>query len=374
MSQHAAPPRFPWRVTLVVAFLVVAATVVTGLLLGRDRVDSSAPAAASASASAGPSTTPTSTPSATLGSAGQDRQLTVLLTVRDDERQAVSSILVGVGGRTGSVSELLLPRALLLPTVPAMRLSQASDPNGGALAIVPLQTLLGVQIDAAVDLDRLAWGGLIDATGTRVDPVIGKQTGSFLLVLDRVLAGLPPDAGTMSELLTGLGSMARTTVTNEDAGRVLALIGRGLRAHESQRELLPVTYIRGGDERTAVVKRAETDVVVARLFPEALLQTGHSGPLRVVLQRAGASVGAELTARQTLASAGLGVVSDRPAGVAVDATRIVVPDGSAAAVAAGTQVATVLGLPPSVVTTDPDLAPVVDARVLLGPEAVAVTQ
>ena len=374
MSQHAAPPRFPWRVTLVVAFLVVAATVVTGLLLGRDRVDSSAPAAASASASAGPSTTPTSTPSATLGSAGQDRQLTVLLTVRDDERQAVSSILVGVGGRTGSVSELLLPRALLLPTVPAMRLSQASDPNGGALAIVPLQTLLGVQIDAAVDLDRLAWGGLIDATGTRVDPVIGKQTGSFLLVLDRVLAGLPPDAGTMSELLTGLGSMARTTVTNEDAGRVLALIGRGLRAHESQRELLPVTYIRGGDERTAVVKRAETDVVVARLFPEALLKTGHSGPLRVVLQRAGASVGAELTARQTLASAGLGVVSDRPAGVAVDATRIVVPDGSAAAVAAGTQVAAVLGLPASVVTTDPDLAPVVDARVLLGPEAVAVTQ
>ena len=374
MSQHAAPPRFPWRVTLVVAFLVVAATVVTGLLLGRDRVDSSAPAAASASASAAPSTTPTSTPSATLGSAGQDRQLTVLLTVRDDERQAVSSILVGVGGRTGSVSELLLPRALLLPTVPAMRLSQASDPNGGALAIVPLQTLLGVQIDAAVDLDRLAWGGLIDATGTRVDPVIGKQTGSFLLVLDRVLAGLPPDAGTMSELLTGLGSMARTTVTNEDAGRVLALIGRGLRAHESQRELLPVTYIRGGDERTAVVKRAETDVVVARLFPEALLQTGHSGPLRVVLQRAGASVGAELTARQTLASAGLGVVSDRPAGVAVHATRVVVPDGSAAAVAAGTQVATVLGLPPSVVTTDPDLAPVVDARVLLGPEAVAVTQ
>ena len=374
MSQHAAPPRFPWRVTLVVAFLVVAATVVTGLLLGRDRVDSSAPAAASASASAAPSTTPTSTPSATLGSAGQDRQLTVLLTVRDDERQAVSSILVGVGGRTGSVSELLLPRALLLPTVPAMRLSQASDPNGGALAIVPLQTLLGVQIDAAVDLDRLAWGGLIDATGTRVDPVIGKQTGSFLLVLDRVLAGLPPDAGTMSELLTGLGSMARTTVTNEDAGRVLALIGRGLRAHESQRELLPVTYIRGGDERTAVVKRAETDVVVARLFPEALLQTGHSGPLRVVLQRAGASVGAELTARQTLASAGLGVVSDRPAGVAVDATRVVVPDGSAAAVAAGTQVATVLGLPASVVTTDPDLAPVVDARVLLGPEAAAVTQ
>lgn len=374
MSQHAAPPRFPWRVTLVVAVLVVAATVVTGLLLGRDRVDSSAPAAASESASAAPSTTPTSTPSATLGSAGQDRQLTVLLTVRDDERQAVSSILVGVGGRTGSVSELLLPRALLLPTVPAMRLSQASDPNGGALAIVPLQTLLGVQIDAAVDLDRLAWGGLIDATGTRVDPVIGKQTGSFLLVLDRVLAGLPPDAGTMSELLTGLGSMARTTVTNEDAGRVLALIGRGLRAHESQRELLPVTYIRGGDERTAVVKRAETDVVVARLFPEALLKTGHSGPLRVVLQRAGASVGAELTARQTLASAGLGVVSDRPAGVAVDATRIVVPDGSAAAVAAGTQVAAVLGLPASVVTTDPDLAPVVDARVLLGPDAVAVTQ
>jgi hypothetical protein len=375
MSEHAGPPRFPWRVTAIIAVIVILATIVTGLLLGRDRVDPSAPTppppSAAATMSGAPTTSakPTAAATATTVPSGQDRQLTVLLTVRDDERQAVSSVLLGVGGHTVSVSELFLPRALLLPTVPPMRLAQASDPNGGALALVPLQTLLGVQIDAVVDLDRLAWGGLIDATGTRVDPVIGKQTGSFGLVLDRVLAGLPPDAGTTSELLTGLGSMARTTVTNEDAGRVLALIGRGLRAHESNRALLPVTYIRAGDERTAVVKRAEADVLVEQLFPEALLQTGHSGPLRVVLQRAGSSVGAEVAARLTLTSAGMGVVADRPAGVAVDSTRVIVPDTSPAAVAAGQQVATALGLPASAVTTDPELVPVVDARVLLGPDA-----
>lgn len=360
------PPRFPWRVTAIVAIIVIATSVVIGLLLSRDRVDSrpTAPTAVTAS----------SVPTISTIPSGQDRQVTLLLTVRDDEGQAVSSVLIGVGGHTGQVSELMLPRALLLPTTPPMRLSQASDPTGSTVAVWPLQTLLGVQIDAAVDLDRLAWGGLVDATGSRVDATVAKQVGSFDLVVDQVLAGLPPESSTTSELLIGLGSMARTTVTNEDAGRLMALIGRGLREHRSVRAALPVTYVRAGDERAAVVKRDETDALVAKLFPEALLQTGHDGPLRVVLQRAGATVGAEVAARLTLASAGIGVVPDRSQAQDVAATIVMVPGGSPQAVAAGRQVAAALGLPPSAVVADASASAIVDARVLLGPDLPVTAQ
>ncbi len=360
MSEHAAPQRFPWRVTALIALLVIVASVVTGLLLGRDRVDSA------------PTTTTSPTATSVIPS-DQDRQLVVLLNVRGEDGVLESSVLLGVGGSSGTVSELMLPRALLVPTVPPMTLSQTSDPSGGSLAAQPLQTLLGVQIDAVVDLDRLAWGGLIDATGTRVDPAVAKQPGSFGLVLDRVLAGLPPDAGTTSELLIGLGSMARTTVTNEDAGRVLALLGRDLRAHEADRAALPVTYVRAGDARAAVVKRQESDLLVGRLFPDAALATGHDGPLRVVVQRAGATVGAELVARSRLNGAGFGVISDRTSPVEVASTQVVVPDASEAAVAGGQQVAAALGLPVSSVVADTGTQPFVDVRVLLGPDATVGT-
>lgn len=364
MSEHAEPHRFPWRVTAIVALVVVIGSVATGLLLGRDRVGSADPTAT-------PSPGATSTAASIVS--GQERQLTVLLNVRGEERELVSSVLLGVGGTTGTVSELILPRALLLPTVPPMVLAQTSDPNGGSSAAQPLQTLLGVQVDAVVDLDRLAWTGLIDATGTRVDPAAGELPGSFGLVLDRVLAGLPPDAGTTSELLIGLGSMARTTVTNDDAGRLLALLGRGLRAHESDRAQLPVTYVRAGDARAAVVKREEADVLVARLFPDALLRTGHEGPLRVVLERAGATVGAEAAARLALADAGMGVIADRPTGAEIEASRVIVPSDSAEALAAGQEVAAVLGLPGTAVGTEGGGEPFVDVRVLLGPDAAVTT-
>ena len=46
--------------------------------------------------------------------------------------------------------------------------------------------------------------------------------------------------------------MARTTVTNEDASYLLALVGRQLRSLDVRREVLPVTYLRAGEARVAV--------------------------------------------------------------------------------------------------------------------------
>lgn len=354
------PHRFPWRVTALVVLIVAVASVIAGLLLSRDRVGSAEPPAAQP------------TPSAVTSSPlplEEQRQVTLLLTVRDDERVAVSSVLLGVGGGTDVVAELMLPRDLLLPTSPPMRLADVDDPTGPRTAEQPLETLLGVQVDATVDLDRLAWAGLIDATGSRVDLEAAEQPGAFGLVLDRVLKGLPYDEQTVGELLTGLGSMARLTVTNEDASLLLSLIGRGLRGDGVRREVLPVTYVRAGPARAAVTDLAASDAVVRELFPEALLRTGHAGAPRVVLQRAGATLGSQAAARIALSGAGFGVVADAAAQEPTVATSILVPEESEAARALGRDVAVALGLDPGLVAVDPAPEATVDVRVRLGGDA-----
>ncbi len=357
MSEHSHRT-FPWRTTAIVAGVVIVATAVAGLLLSRDRMQTAAPEDASVF-----------TPAPQLLPLEKQRQVTLLVVVRDAERSAVSTVLLGMGGDTGFVSELLLPRDLLLPTVPAMRLEQASDPTGSTTAEQPLETLLGVQVDAVVDLDRLAWSGLIDATGSGVDPDAAENPGSFPLVLDRVLIELPDDEQTIGGLLTGLGSMARTTVTNEDAAYLLGLVGREMRGQDVRRAPLPVTYVRGGSERVALADVSTTTPVVQELFPRALLRPGHAGQPRVVLQRAGAPVGAAVAARADLVSAGFGVIADQPSQQPEGQSSVLVPGGSEVALATGREAARALGLPESAVRVDPAAEAVVDVRVVLGPEA-----
>ena len=218
MTREPAPVhRFPWRTTAAIVGIVLAASVLAGALLARTRVD--APSAPAASPGTAMTATPTALASVVPLPRDADRQLTVLLNVRDDTRSVMSSTLLGIGGPSGSLSELALPPDLLLPTTPPMRLEQTTDPTGTQTAQRPLEALLGVHVDAILDLDRLAWGGLVDLakadTGSRpVDTAV-----AIPLLLDRVLAGLPRDPGDAAEVLTGLGSMARTTVPNEEIGR-----------------------------------------------------------------------------------------------------------------------------------------------------------
>jgi hypothetical protein len=255
-----------------------------------------------------------------------------------------------------------------------MRLQQVTDPTGSQSAHQPLETLLGVQIDALVDLDRLGWAGLIDATGSRVDVTAAESAGAFPLVLDRVLVGLPVKESTIGELLTGLGSMARTTVTNEDASYLLALLARDLQAKEVRREGLPVTYLRAGAERVAVADQRATADIVSALFPLAGLQPGHQGQRRVVLEPAGATVGSAIEARLRLVAAGFGVVEDRAVRPGVPSTTVFVPDDSEVSLAAGRDAATALGLASTTpVTVDPQPNAVVDVRVMLGSEVLPIT-
>ncbi len=88
----------------------------------------------------------------------------------------------------------------------------------------------------------------------------------------------------------------------------------------------------------------------------------------MVLQRAGATIGAATGARLSLVGAGFGVVQDGTEVEPVVTTQVVVPDSSEAALAAGSEVAAVLGLPATAVSVASAPDAVVDVRVVLGPD------
>jgi hypothetical protein len=244
-------------------------------------------------------------------------------------------------------------------------LPSCNGPRGPVSAQGPLQVLLGVQIDAAIELDRLAWAGLIDSGAALPDPERGEDASSFALVLDKVLSSLPPDEETIGQLLTSLGSMAPTSVTNEDASHLLAVIRAGLTEQSVKREVLPTTFIRGGAEPVSVIRQPEAAATVEALFPRAPLEPGHAGPTRVVLEPAGATVGATTTARAALGNASYGVVLGQLAG-SRPTSVVYVPVDTPRAVQQGQDVAAILGLPPTSVVVDTAPGPTVDVRVTLG--------
>jgi hypothetical protein len=92
--------------------------------------------------------------------------------------------------------------------------------------------------------------------------------------------------------------------------------------------------------------------------------------VRVVLQRAGATLGALTAARVDLAAAGFGVIVDPTDLELAASTVILVPRASDEARSRGLDVAEELGLPASTVVVDESPTAVVDVRVVLGPDAV----
>lgn len=352
-DEHAYP--FPWRLMAAVAAVVIAATVMAGLIVARNRVAVQVPTEASVFA-----------PAPDLLPVEERRQVTLLIQVRDEDGGTVSNALLAAGGGTGFVAELILPRDLLLPTVPPVRLEAVSGPAGPVGAQGPLEALLGVQIDATLALDRLAWVGLLDSLGGAVDPSRALVPSSFPLMLGRIVASLPRERDALGQLLTSLGSMAQTSVTNDDAAYVLSVLVAGMASQPTRREVLAATHVRAGDEAVAVARQPDADAAVRRLFPKALLQPGHAGPLRVVVERGGATLGAAASARLALAESGYGAVlwSALPGPAAT--TEVLVPDPSTQAAARGREVAAALGLPLAAVAVSGSPDPTVDVRVVLG--------
>ena len=100
----------------------------------------------------------------------------------------------------------------------------------------PLETLLGVQIDVLDRSRPLAWAGLIDCDRRASRRDRGRERRRPSRWSSTACSrGCPTTRRPSGELLTGLGSMARTTVTER---------GRQLRARPSWRQTCAASTIR----------------------------------------------------------------------------------------------------------------------------------
>jgi hypothetical protein len=330
-------------------------------------------------------------------------QRTLLFQVTDKDGRAVANVLLATGGAVNGGSRIYLSPILLVPTPLPTPLEATVGSSDTLQARTGVSMLLGVRVDAAVAFNRLALAALVDAVGgvpisvresVRVTDAAGRTVESvpvgartlpgvsaatyalalqpgerqadrlrrFGEVMERVLAELPDDVESMRQLVLSLGSLAKSTATNDELVDTLMLVQAEAAAGTSEQVVLPVTTLRSG--QAAVMQQPEGADLVDSLLPEARLTPGESRTTRVVLIRAGAPTAAVLTATDSLIEAGFTVVDGgrRPRGE----TRVVIPDASAESVSAGAAVAESLKVPASSVRIDGGGRPVVDVVVLLG--------
>jgi hypothetical protein len=360
-----------------------------------------APSADSAivSSASGPAVSRPTAPSAQV-------QRTLLFQVTDKEGLAVANVLLASGGAANGGSQIYLSPILLVPVPLPTPLQSTVGASDTLQARTGVSMLLGVRVDAAVAFNRLALAALVDAVGgvpiavrdsVRVTDSTGKtietvplgartldgvnaatyaltlQPGEsqavrmrrFAEVMERVLASLPDDVESMRQLVLSLGSLAKSTATNDELVETLMLVQSEAASGTSVEAYLPVTTLRANE--AAVIRRPLGPVLVESLLPEARLSPGESRMTRVVLARAGASAARALGATASLVAAGFTVVDAgrRPRGE----TMVVIPDADPGSVSRGAEVADALGVPLSAVRISGGGSPVVDVLVLLGSDA-----
>lgn len=356
---------------IVIALVAVASVVIAFLLTRQDDPEPL------------PQPQPTAAPTPKSG--------TLLVQLRDDSGQAVVNVLLG-GEPTGHTgSELYLPSGLLVPTPTVMRLRRTTDSNDTLAARNGVATLLRVRVDATLSLDRLALAGIVDAVdGVQVSAGAGQrrlsgvQAAQYALsdpaddtpgaiplnartVLEQVLKGLPESTERMRQTVVSLGSLARSSATNDELVPLLQQMRADALSNATVRAVLPVTRVGAGAGAATVPDQPGADQVLTRLFPDSRLTTGETPLPRLILRPAGASVSQLLTARRVLTAAGIAVIDGAPAPAGF--TEVRVDAGIPASTKLGDQVVTSLGLRPEAIRAS-DEHPV-DAVVLLGSDSAA---
>lgn len=348
-----------------VVILLAIVSVVVGLLLGQP--DSSEPAP---QASASPNTI--------VG------QRTLLLQATDARGAAVANVLLGSAPTGGRGALLQLPASLLVPAPAPMPLRLTPGSSDTLAARRGVASLLGVRVDASVIVDRLALAALVDGVGgvpldirspveirdakgvvtqiiptgarvldgvTAADYALATLPGEsrrdaqerFAQVLTQVLRALPDNSGGMAQLVRSLGSLAKSTVTNDELVAVLEQLQRTAAADELDVAELPTLTVRA--DAAAVMPWPAGQGAVHRLFPEAA--TTAPAAEVVAVWQAGASAAQAAAATLALSDAGFTPINVGP--TQASATRVYVPDDTPDLIATGTRVAQALGLDGSVV-------------------------
>ncbi len=306
---------------------------------------------------------------------------TVLLQLKDSDGKAVVNLLLGGEPAEHAGSSLALPPGLLIPT-PAVMALQATPESADTLAAKNgVSTLLLVRVDATLTLDRLALAGLVESVhGITVDVGLGTLTLDGVSAADyatqlkpgevesarqeraraviiQALRGLPETDESMRQLLASLGSLARTTATNDELVPLLGQIHADALSGNMLKEDLPVTVVASGATDAVVVDDAAARALIARLFPSDVLTTGETPLPRVVLESAGASAGYLLKTRRALTDSGVAVIDGGTSVIPLKVSRVEISAGIPRSRDLGFSIAESLGLPAAAVRAS-DASPV----------------
>jgi len=339
-------------------------------------------------------------------------QRTLLLQVRDGSGPVTNAVLLATSDGRHGATAVLMSASLLVPTPAWQPMAQTASTGDTLLGRNAVSMLLGVRVDASLILDRLALAAVVDAIGgipIQIDrPVIAAGDGTatvsipagsrvidgvtaadyaiaqvpgereadrmarFADVLRPVLRELPRDPEEMRQLVLSLGSLAKSTQTNEQLVQTLLDLQRDAALGDLAFMQLPTTGVRG--DGLEQFDPALTARLVSDALPDAWLRPGESPSARVVLRSAGAGPGQVAAALAQLDAGGLTVIDAGRASLPQDATTVLVQDASPVAHAIGLDVAAALGLPDSAIRIDGGARPTPDVVVLLGRKAPALAE
>jgi anionic cell wall polymer biosynthesis LytR-Cps2A-Psr (LCP) family protein len=339
-------------------------------------------------------------------------QPTLLFQIKNAQGIAIDNALLSVGGSTGRANVVTVPYTLVVDvatggTLPFGEVARLPDPDASAGA---LSDATGINVDATLSMDTLAFSGLVDAVGgvvadVDVDVVQKQPDGSevvvvqagkgrtlqgpqaaayatylapgepeearmarFAQVLRLVVAKLPQDASKVEAIFTGLGASSRATVPTSQVAAFFLRLNADVLGDDVVYRNLPVKTIQDGGTPTSYTVDPEANAkMVAELFPDAARKPGPNSKVRVLVQNGVGSPGLNAQARQQILDAGYTFVNGgNAATLGQPTTAIVVPDRSPESLTWGADIATALNVPQTAVQVATTGQSVADVIVVLG--------
>ena len=246
---------------------------------------------------------------------------TLFLQVLDADGYARGNVVIGIEPPASDPLTVFLavPASLLVAEGDdSVTLGTTPQSADTLAAVTAIEESLSLRVDAGLQLDRLAFAGLVDAVdGVWIEldrpvllPAIGEEgrlrvlgpgwvkmdgiaaadyavlripgeseddrIARFLGLLQEVIARMPRTEDQMRQLLTSLGSLAQSTVPTEELVPFLMSVRSDVGAQRVRKEVLPVEIIRGG-ARPASIAAPDADALVQALFPDARITPEESG-------------------------------------------------------------------------------------------------
>ena len=246
---------------------------------------------------------------------------TLFLQVLDADGYARGNVVIGIEPpATDPLTVFLAVPASLLVAAGDDSVTLGSTPQSAdtLAAVIAVEESLDLRVDAGLQLDRLAFAGLVDAVdGVWIEldrpillPAIGEEgrlrvlgpgwvkmdgiaaadyavlripgesesdrIARFLGVLQEATDRMPWTEDQMRQLLTSLGSLAQSTVPTEELVPFLMSVRSDVSSSRVRTEVLPVEIIRGG-ARPASVAAPDADALVQALFPDARVSDDDAG-------------------------------------------------------------------------------------------------